>query len=430
MGHFADAAVSPEGRLLVEWALNVVTDFYTDDWLRRQFRQGTVPVMTSAKWPLNSPSATTDLVERAARIALLDRDVREQLTDGPGGIRRSNSEREFDHLDLILETIGFAIRDGWSVEVEVGTPSGRKPDLRITKNSMPYTIEVTLLGIGREPRKMDSQHQGLSSVLHSLESNHAVELTLHIERILTDDELVALRAILAEIAARCAKDGQETSLELDYASAKAYPRGKRPDGTLQKSAALQNDLWQRVAKRLQEKASQTEGAGHTWIRIDEGSGLLILTPAYHWSITEQLAALEKNVRLALAEFAHVRGVIITTGAGRDWNIQSPELGQQNPLSGAVGQERRLPAGRRRRSFVIPLPSGPGLILPDHLCLDPAHWFRDEYGWIDWALSALRKPALTPFLVGEQRRKLIWGSSGFSGDDGSGGSGAGAPSWGR
>jgi len=405
MGHFEDAAVSPAGRPLVEWALTVVAEFYTDEWLLRQFRQGAVPVMTLAMWPLNSPLATTDLVERAARIALLDDDVREQLTDGPGGIRRSNSAREFDHLDLILETSGFAIRDGWTVEVEVVTPSGRKPDLRISRHSMDYTIEVTLLGSDRESRKMDRQHHILGSDLRLLERDLNVELTLRVERNLTDDELASLRALLAEIAAQCSEDGRAVSLELDYARLTAYPRGERPDGTLQESPALGNDLWQRVAKRLQEKASQTEGAGHTWIRIDEGSGLLVLTPAYHWSITEQLAALERNVKLALVNYEHVRGVIITTGAGLDWNIRSPELRQQNPLSGAVAQERRLPAGRRRRSFVIPVSFGPGLILPDHVRLDPARWFRDEYGWIDWALSALGKPALTPFLVGEQRHKL-------------------------
>ena len=405
MGRLEDAAVTPAGRPLVEWAITVVADFYTDEWLRRQFRQRTVPVMTLAMWPLNSPWATTDLVERAARIALLDEDVRKQLTDGPNGIRRSNSVEEFDHLDAVLETSGFALRDGWTVEVEVATPSGRKPDLRISRHSMRYTIEVTLLGTDREWRKMDRQHDMLGSVLHSLERRHDVELTLSVERNLTDDEVASFPAHLEEIAAQCAEDGRAASFKLDYAHATAYPPGERPDGTLQEGPSLGNDLWQRVAGRLQEKASQTEGAGHAWIRIDEGSGLLVFTPAYHWSITEQLAALESNVKLALAGYEHVRGVIITTGAGRDPNVQSPELGQQNPLSGAVAQERRLPAGRRRRSFVIPFSSGPGLILPDHVRLDPARWFRDEYGWIDWALSALGKPALTPFLVGEPRRKL-------------------------
>ena len=361
--------------------------------------------MTLAVWPLNSPWATTDLVERAARIALLDEAVRKQLTDGPNGIRRSNSAEEFDHLDVILETIGFAIRDGWAVEVEVATPSGRMPDLRISRHSMRYTIEVTLLGTDREWRKMDRQQDALGFVLHSLERRHDVELTLSVERNLTDEELASFPTLLEAIAAQCAEGHRAAYVELDYAHATAYPPGERSDGTVQEGPALGSDLWQRVARRLKEKASRTEGAGHTWIRIDEGSGLLLLTPAYRWSITEQLTALERNVKLALVDYEHVRGVVITTGAGRDWNIRSPELGQQNPLSGAIAQERRLPAGRRRRSFVIPVSSGAGVILPDYVRLDPAWWFREEYGWIDWALSALDKPALTPFLVREQRYKL-------------------------
>lgn len=399
------AAVLPAGRALVEWAFEQVRNFYTDEWLARQFQRRTVPVMTLANWPLSSPRAIVQLVERAARIALLDNRVREQLTEGPNGIRRTDGMEGFDHLDVVLETIGLALRDGWTAEAEVPTANGRKPDLRITRGTMSYTIEVTIRGADANWRKMDRQQSMLGRLVSSIERRRGVEIKVKFERNLSEEELAEFPAILDQAAGSCSETGAEIPFDVDYAHGAVYSAGERPDPVSQEGPTLGGDVWPRIAERLVEKAVRTAGAGHTWIRIDEFTGLLVLTPAYHWSIEGQLTALAQNASLALQGHPHVRGVILTTGAHPDWNPQSPELRTQNRLTGAVAQERRLPGGRRRRSFVIPVNAGPGLVLPDHLRLNPANWYRDEMGWIDWALARLGKPALTPLVPGEQGRRI-------------------------
>ena len=111
----------------MQWATDVVADFYGDEWFAECARRRSVPVMSSLyDWPLSSPVALVRHIERAARIALLPEDVR----IGPmvaNGIRRSASLDEFDHLDVVLEVIGFAIRDRWRGESEVATTDGHLP---------------------------------------------------------------------------------------------------------------------------------------------------------------------------------------------------------------------------------------------------------------------------------------------------------------
>lgn len=399
------AAVIPAGRHMVEWALGQMADFYTDEWLERQFRRRPVAVMAAGNWPLSEPIATVQLVERAARVALLDDRLRAQFRDGPNGILRTDGLEGFDHLDVVLETVGLALRDGWSVEAEVPTDRGRRPDLRVTMGTMSYTIEVTIRGAGADWRTMDAQQTLLGRAISSIERRRHVEVKVKFERNMSTAELRDFPSVLDAAASQCSDSGSAVGFEVDYAHGAAYPPGERPDPVVQEGPALGGDLWPKIAERLVEKARRTAGAGYTWVRMDEATGLLVLTPAVHWSLEEQLAALEHNCTVTLQGFEHVRGVIITTGAQPDWRPVAPEQGTKNPVTGAVAQERRLPGGRRRRSFVIPVNPGPGLFLPEHLRLDPARWYRDELDWLDWALTRLGKPALTPLVPGERGRRI-------------------------
>lgn len=92
-GPIERTAVVPEGRPLVEWAVDQVAGFYGDEWLRRQAAARCVPVMTLADWPLSSPAAVIRLIERAAQIAILGDQLRHQLADGPEGFATRTTPR-------------------------------------------------------------------------------------------------------------------------------------------------------------------------------------------------------------------------------------------------------------------------------------------------------------------------------------------------
>lgn len=400
------SAVVPKGRNLAKWAVGVVAAFYGDEWFAAHAIRRSLPVMSLYDWPLSSPVALVRLIERAARIALLPVEVRGVLTEGLNGIRRSRDSNDFDHLDVVLEVVGLGLRDGWSVESEVPTQDGRLPDLRLTKGSMSYVIEVTTQGTDREFRAIDRQSDAVFARQTAVELRYKVECVTRESRLLNDEELGQFVLGMDEAACSVDEHGKPNELDLGFASVVVYPAGKRPEGPIHEGPMLARDLWPRFAQRLRQKAEATSRAGPSWIRIDESGGLLMLTSAVHWSLDQQLGALRKNVVVELNGYHHIGGVVISHGAEPDWIPQRRERGVTEPATGAVALERRLPGGRRRRTFVIPVHQRSGIVLPDHLVLQPVRWYDDEGRWLDWALKTVGQPSITKLVIGELARHLI------------------------
>lgn len=408
LGPLERTAAFPEGRDLVRWAGQVVAEFYTDGWFARGSAARQLPVMGSVyDWPLSSPLALIRLVERAARIALLPDTARAMLSEGANGIRNSTNSGDFDHLDLVLEVAGLAIRDGWAVEVEVPTSDGKVPDLRLAKATMCYTIEATIQGTDRCMRAADLQSDRLFAQRAAIEIAHQVQCVLRVPELLSEDDLVSFVKLIDAEAAKAASGGEPREVMFGAASAVVYPRGQLPEGiNLYEGPLLTGDMWPRFAARLHQKAENTRLAGPTWIRIDEEGGLLALTPLVHLPLEEQLARLGHNVRLELDQYPHLRGVVVSHGAGPDWQPNRPEPLITEALSAASAFERRLPGGRRRRVFTIPIRPSRTIALPDHLVMRPSHWYLKERSWLDWALNTLGKPSTTRLVTGELARMLI------------------------
>lgn len=405
-GDVARAAVVPEGRDLVLWATDVVRDFYGDQWFARHALMRSIPVMSVRDWPLSSPLALVRLIERAARIAVAPPQVRECLAEGPNGIRRSRGGAPFHHLDVVLEVVGLALRDGWSVAAEEQTADGRYPDLRVAKGTMSYSIEVTRQGLDREFLRLDRQSSLLHDRLAAIELTHPVESVVSVVRELADEEVSCFLAEVQGAAAATAADKTSRTVDLGYASVTTYPRGERPEhASIFKGPLLGGDMWPRFAQRLRDKAARTSGAGRTWLRIDEVGGLLSLTPAGQMPIDQQLALVSANIRSELSDFSHICGVILGHGAEPDWYPSRPQPTIQD-ASGAIALERRLPGGRRRRTFAVAVGTYSKVAVPDHLALRPADWYGSESGWLAWALNLLRKPSVTRLVTGEAARALI------------------------
>jgi hypothetical protein len=402
----ADAgAVTPLGWEVIGWATDVVADFYGDDWFRRNLENLSHPLMSMYDHPLSNRIAAVRHVERAARIALLPEDVMKALSKGPNGICRSTSSDEFDHLDIVLEVIGLALRDGWEVGCEVPTRSGRLPDVRVARSGFAYSIEVTTQGFDRSLRATRRQGDRLSDEQFRLEFGHSVECVTRVARLLSDEEFSEYISALEQAAAATSESHDLAEFDLGFASASVYPKGERPGTTTHEGPMLDGDLWPRFATRLRTKAEQTMGSGRSWIRIDEGGGLLALTQAYHLPIEEKLGWLMHNTAIGLADFQHVEGVVISHGAEPDWNPMANLAGVTERVSGSAVIERRLPGGRRRRTYLVRLDRG-GIVLPRHLLLDPGSWYGGEDRWLDWALNYLGKPSIQTLVQGESRRELL------------------------
>lgn len=398
-------AVTPLGWEVIGWATDVVADFFGDDWFRRNLENFSHPLFSMYDHPLSNRIAAVRHIERAARIALLPEAVKGALSEGPNGIRRSTSSDEFDHLDIVLEVIGLALKEGWEVGCEIPTRTGRLPDIRVARSGLAYSIEVTTQGFDRNLRATRRQGDRLSGEQFGIEVRYSVECVTRMVRLLSDEEFSEYVSALDQAAVKVSDSHHPAQFDLGFASASVYPKGERPGTMTHEGPMLDGDMWPRFAKRLISKAEQTMESGRSWIRIDEGGGLLALTQAYHLPVEDKLGWLIHNTAIALAEFPHVEGVVISHGAEPDWNPMVNLAGVTEQISGSAVIERRLPGGRRRRTYLVRLGHG-GIVLPPHLVLDPGRWYWSEDRWLDWALNSLGKPSVQSMIQGESHQQLL------------------------
>jgi hypothetical protein len=184
-----------------------------------------------------------------------------------------------------------------------------------------------------------------------------------------------------------------------------------PAGPIFTGPPIIGDVWQRVAIRIAEKAKQTVGAP-SWLRIDDTGALFRLTDRSAQPLQDLLADLLYNVRLALTDAPHVRGVILTSGVTVDlgdvrerttWANLAPTMliapgpPRQVLAEGPAAMIRRLPGGRTRMTFVLPGTSTE-LALPAGVSLEPGLWYHTEPSWLARALQFLGYAPIERLLV--------------------------------
>lgn len=406
-GPVKDAAIDPRGYELVEWANEVVPAFFTDEWLVNCIRKCTMPLMSIWNWPLSNPHALTRHIERAARIAILPEQPYRVLTEGVNAIRTSTSLADFAHLEVILEVIGIAQRDGWSAECEIASTDGHVPDLRLTRQGVHKVIEVTTQGTSREIQDEDRQSALVYDYQFELGQHHDVQYIVARRKILSKEELRELRTTMERLGEVVGSTADAQSENLGHSSIEVIPKKQWTGGTVSEGPVMTGDVWPRFAQRLHDKARQTCDAGKAWIRIDEYGMLLASMEMREVPFQDRLNLLSRLIQAELSDYSHVEGVILSNGTSFDWKPQEPDRSCFDPTSGSVVLDRRLPGQRRRHTFVVPLVKHQTLLLPDRLKLSPARWYSDESSWLEWALNKLGKPSINGLIEGELARWTLF-----------------------
>lgn len=107
----------------------------------------------------------------------------------------------------------------------------------------------------------------------------------------------------------------------------------------------------RLASRLRSKAAQAERSGAKWLFCDVHSEMWRLTPWSRLPLDEKAAQLAEVVRRALGDAHHLRGVVLTDGAG----LVRPRQSRDAWFGAGIGARTvRLDALRVRESIVCQL----------------------------------------------------------------------------
>ena len=387
--------VSSAGETTVEWAVNVHRAHFGDELLQRALGDSPPhPFVEHGRWPLTGHHAIVELLTRACALTMLSSEARAALT---GAMASGDTNRKLSSELYVLEVAGLAARDAWAVEVEPALPSGRRPDLRLTRDDTELWIEVSSAGPDLGRRTVEAWSHAVVQALMVIGSRHCVDISG--DAISTELEGRELEAFLEDVevaAERTAATGEVADLTAPGISIAIHPEG----GGLRSfdCPPLTGDMWTKLERRLLDKARQTKGAPAAWICLQDRSGLFQLTNLAAVDEHEQLRQLAHNVTLTLRDSPHVAGVLLSTGI----KIDSGEVDHDTVLSdhedwmipGSTVLRRRLPGGRCRRTFVIRLSTDDG-------CAGavPQTWFENEGTWLAWALREAGQPDIEFILKG-------------------------------
>lgn len=391
--------VSPDGRRAVDWALETHRDFFSDEWLTAMCQVGHHPLTSTGCWPLSHHQAIVRLLERAARIATLSPTCRSHLSAA-----LTRDPAEFQHLEVVLEVAGLATRYGWLVEPELELTTGRRPDLRVTRHGMAFSVEVTRLGTDRSWRQADLWFEDFHYGLLAIEAKHGVTAAggPPSPAAITSVDLPQFLARVEAAAPVVARDGMARTVSAeDGLTVTLHPDAR--EGRRLNGPPVTGDTWSRLASRLRTKAERTAGGPPTWIRVDEQSGLFLFTDWAQRPPDVQLALLHTNMQRVLAPYRHVRGVILSHGTARNDGRASRTVVRE-PVHdalrvGPASLDRELPGRRVRRTLVIPI-EAPRILLRDHLEAEPVRWYADEPSWLDWSLRRSGQPPVAGILTGD------------------------------
>lgn len=397
------AGVTAAGSDAVRWAVDVHERFFGDAWLLRAgtMRIPCLPFLAGGLWPVTGPGPVMRLVERACQLDLVQNDwenLRAQVFQNRPG-------EAVTHLRLVLETAGWAFRDGYNVEFEPELGTRKRPDVLIhTGDRQQVLIEVTSQTQDKAMRAVRRYGELVQRLTWAIESDHQVAVTMTSERPLDDGDVHAWFGAVASAAGRVASGGPIEKVQWEENVATVHPSGTQLTD-IHVGPSLSGDAWPRLADRLAQKAGQTSGGPPAWIRVEVDYSLFALTNLASLEPEARLRALAWNVAIALVDAPHVLGVVLGPprgiGAGDDERLLLPSaedptrLGLVLPTpvfreravaSGPTAVRCALPGGWARTTFVLP---NPACDAEDPL--RPGTVLAAEGGWLDWALDRLGMP---------------------------------------
>lgn len=252
------------------------------------------------------PHTFRRVIELGARIATVESGRRWR------GLKRlARQHANWEDVLLQLEVAAFAVRDGWEAELEPQLPSGKKADLRISRDHDSFLVESTLLGMSERSQEMD--RFGFRNGLSVTGELRSVAPDLQLRSWL--DEVAATAHSIRNTSLAVVLDvpgGGRIELKRGLASSGQQPGLSRPPN-------FSNET-KRLVRTLRRKARQGAGTEPLWIRLDEGGAIWHLSLPSAWPERREMhEALAQTILGPVDEFPHVAGVVMseipTVGTG-------------------------------------------------------------------------------------------------------------------
>lgn len=294
------------------------------------------------------------LLDVAGRLEMLRptagmRTVRTSLT-------RSPKSDEWLHSRLLLEVGALGAAAGFDVVLEpAGLVPGIPADVRLTRGDLDIIVEARILLRDQQSIATSEANRAFHAELLRLRAVHHLAVGGHVDVPLSLD---LVEKIITEVEGLAAGVTPDTGFVLQGTGLELFV--SMDEDPVEESLRLvlpMKDQWERLRRRLVEKAQRTAQSGANWLRIDSFDLLWQLGGLRDQTLLERTIAVAERVRIWLAEFPHLDGIVVSDG-GAMVDVMSDEQTVGGP-SGAVGMRRRLDRIRVREMVLVPLHPGAG-----------------------------------------------------------------------
>jgi hypothetical protein len=340
-----ESSRSDDARAAARWALDVWRRHFGPRWPRGWRDPDRVPAELLAAWW--SLRAFADFVDEALALELLAdvpgiADVRAVVA---GGVR--HDQLASPRLQLRLGALAGAA--GADVQLEAG-PEASPRDLSLCHAGVQLEIEAVAPVRDAASVAATRWSDSVSHLLVGLTRDAGVDLEITIEAP-PDEEGTARLLDEVEWAAGRVRSGDGAPLLVYGRTSVRVVRASGSGGHI-RTRTPPTDQWERIGRRLVEKAEQSRRSGADWLVVDILSDLWRFTPWSSQPLPDKALELGDALRRALTGHPHIAGVLATNGAAIS-DLTAPsedaEVGE-----GIVAMRRRLDRLRVRESVIVAL----------------------------------------------------------------------------
>ena len=252
------------------------------------------------------------------------------------------------HSMLVLEIGALGRAIGHEIAFEVHLPSCASPvDVVVGTQGEIIPVEARVICLDKQFREQDRVNEQLATAVLFLAKRHGVSIDAKCDAIGVDQVDTTVQSV-ARAAAECEASSVRVEVHYGALSLVVEPaslgRATRFSGPI-----LQQDVWQRVASILRNKARKTYAPRPVWLRVDVLNGLWQLTPWAGLSLRQKGEVLTRQLVASLAD-ERVAGLIVTSGLCTAMGTVDDET--EDIDHGVVAFRRAIKIGRVRESFIV------------------------------------------------------------------------------
>lgn len=384
--------LSEKGKEVVSQVIKNISAIFGDNYLNRCLKIEPNHPLFSPEYPMynNVPSVINNLINLYTKLELASKQkgwLRFRKVFVP-----NCSSKAWNHGMIQLELAGFAAKYGYDCEFEPTLSTGKKGDISVYTRSGEIFFETVMIGNGDPFTKAELFYDQMNRFLYNVSMKYGFSIEGELKTYPNNNQQinVILKQLFSIInLMNFPRIGDSHIIRNEFVNLR-ITKSETPKLPNLTGIRIKTDSWHRLERCIYDKGRQSTGAQNVWLRLDEGSGMWILTPWANMSLEEKMKLIAPQIKEALKPFKHVSGIIISNGSGINAN---PEDNLSIVKDEKIAIRRALPYNNFRETIIICRDKS-----RRNTAQEIGRWYLEEPYWQDWAVDKLKIPLMNEMFL--------------------------------